>query len=51
LNAVLNIVCDMLNPSRSDATRGHSSLGLLVEKLAYCKLTGKPCSTPDYPAM
>ncbi|XP_033749541.1 adhesion G-protein coupled receptor V1-like [Pecten maximus] len=51
INQIMNVMCNMLNPSKNDATRWRSSLATLMEKLAYTTLTGKACPSPDPPEL
>ncbi|XP_069137444.1 adhesion G-protein coupled receptor V1-like isoform X2 [Argopecten irradians] len=51
INQIMNVMCNMLNPSKNDATRRRSSMATLMEKLAYTTLTGKPCPSPDPPEL
>ncbi|XP_060082724.1 adhesion G-protein coupled receptor V1-like [Ylistrum balloti] len=51
INQIMNVMCNMLNPSKNDATRRRSSLATLMENLAYTTLTGKPCPSPDPPEL
>lgn len=51
LNQLLNVLCNLMNPNKADATRGRHSLAGLMENLAYASLTGTQCPNPTPPEM
>lgn len=51
LNQLLNVLCNLMNPNKADATRGRHSLAGLMENLAYTSLTGTQCPNPTPPEM
>ena len=51
LNQLLNVLCNLMNPNKADATRGRYSLANLMENLAYASLTETQCPNPTPPEM
>ncbi|KAK7486836.1 hypothetical protein BaRGS_00021983 [Batillaria attramentaria] len=47
LNAMLDLLCKMLDPSKVDGTRGRHQLAAVLEKFAYTMLTDRPCPSPQ----